>query len=182
MVPEGGGDLSGPVIVGYDGSAAAGDGVARAASLLGGREAVVVNVWESLVQHSLGGRALASVPVETGRSLSSELDAYFDAVAVDVAGQGADLARIGGMSASALAVEATGSAWHGLLAAARARGAALIVVGSRGRGPVTSTVLGSVSSGLVHNADVPLLIVPDGAGIPGEAPAVDADDQSPPAA
>ena len=56
VVPEGGGgNLSGPVLVGYDGSKAAGAAVSRAASLLGDRETVVVNVWESLIQHSLGG-------------------------------------------------------------------------------------------------------------------------------
>jgi len=181
VVPEGGGDLSGPVLVGYDGSPAADAAVSRAASLLGGREAVVVNVWESLVRHSLGGRALASVPLEAGRSLSADLDAYFTAVATDVAEQGADLARLEGMPATAQAVEAKGSPWHGLLAAAGARGAALIVVGGRGRGAVASTVLGSVSSGLVHNADLPVLVIPDGAGIPGGPPAVVADDRGSPA-
>ena len=58
----------------------------------------------------------------------------------------------------------------------------MIVVGSRGRGAIASTVLGSVSSGLVHNADVPVLVVPDPAGISGRAPAVGADDLHPPAA
>jgi nucleotide-binding universal stress UspA family protein len=37
--------------------------------------------------------------------------------------------------------------------------AAVIVSGSRGRSGVTATVLGSVSSGLVHNAHTPALIV-----------------------
>ena len=58
----------------------------------------------------------------------------------------------------------------------------MIVVGSRGRGAIASTVLGSVSSGLVHNADVPVLVVPDPADIPGPAPAVEPDDRHPPAA
>jgi len=47
--------------------------------------------------------------------------------------------------------------------------------------PDAATVLGSVSSGLVHNADVPVLVVPDAAGIPGRAPAFDADDRQAPA-
>jgi nucleotide-binding universal stress UspA family protein len=38
-------------------------------------------------------------------------------------------------------------------------GAALIVAGSRGRGGIASALLGSVSSGLAHNAGRPTLIV-----------------------
>ena len=180
VVPEGGGGLDGPVIVGYDGSDAAAAAVRVAAALLPGREAIVVNVWESLVQHSLGGRALASAPIETARSLTGELDDCFRAIATDIAEQGAGLAD--SEAVTARAVEAKGSPWHGLLAAARAAGGALILVGSRGRGAVAATVLGSVSSGLVHNADIPVLVVPDAAGIPGRAPAVDADDRGSPGA
>jgi nucleotide-binding universal stress UspA family protein len=35
----------------------------------------------------------------------------------------------------------------------------VIVAGSRGRGALGSTVLGSVSAGLVHNAELPILII-----------------------
>jgi hypothetical protein len=45
--------------------------------------------------------------------------------------------------------------------AAERHGAAVIVAGSRGRGGVASVLLGSVSSGLAHNAQTPTLIIPD---------------------
>ena len=182
VVPEGGGGLAGPVIVGYDGSKSSAAAVTLAAERLPSRRKIVVNVWESLVRHSLGGRALASGPIESARTMSEELDACFDAIAIDIADQGAAIAHGDGELVIARAVEAAGSPWHGLLAAARAEGAAVIVVGSRGRGAIASTVLGSVSSGLVHNADVPVLVVPDHAGIPGPEPAVEPDDLHPPAA
>ena len=35
----------------------------------------------------------------------------------------------------------------------------MIVTGARGRGALASTLLGSVSSGLVHNAEAPVLVV-----------------------
>lgn len=46
-----------------------------------------------------------------------------------------------------------------ILAVAEAKHADLIVVGSRGRGPVTSALLGSVSKGVLKEAKRPVLIV-----------------------
>jgi nucleotide-binding universal stress UspA family protein len=42
----------------------------------------------------------------------------------------------------------------------QARGADLLVVGSRGRGAATTLLLGSVSQSLAHHAPCPLVIVP----------------------
>ena len=57
---------------------------------------------------------------------------------------------------------------HGLAAAGREHRACLIVTGTRGRGPMRAEVLGSVSWGLVQNAERPVMLVPASAG---EAPA-----------
>lgn len=46
---------------------------------------------------------------------------------------------------------------HALIA--QSRGAALLVVGTRGRGHVLGTVLGSVSQALLHHGDCPLAII-----------------------
>ncbi len=48
--------------------------------------------------------------------------------------------------------------WRAIAALADERGAAAIAVGSRGRGAMKAAVLGSVSSGLVHNARRPVLV------------------------
>ena len=41
-----------------------------------------------------------------------------------------------------------------------AKGADLLVVGSRGHGGLAATVLGSVSTGVVHHAPCPIVVVP----------------------
>ena len=48
----------------------------------------------------------------------------------------------------------------GLLELARDRSADLLVVGSRGRGPVTRLLLGSVATSLVQHSELPVTIVP----------------------
>jgi nucleotide-binding universal stress UspA family protein len=59
-----------------------------------------------------------------------------------------------------------GSPAEKILEVARAHGAAMIVVGCRGRGAVTGAVLGSVSSDVVHRADRPVLVARPAAGVP----------------
>ena len=55
-------------------------------------------------------------------------------------------------------------------------GATLIVVGSRGRGPLASALLGSVSRALARDARCPVMIVPDGKPLDGPRPIGDAPD------
>jgi nucleotide-binding universal stress UspA family protein len=160
VAPEGGGAPGGPVVLGYDGSHSSRAAVALAGRLLAGRDVLVVHVWESMIRHSVSGRALASLPIDEVRELTDDLDAYFRSVAEDVAEEGATLAREAGADARARAVEAAGAPWHGLTAAASTAGASLVIVGSRGRGGLAAGLLGSVSSGLVHEAALPVLVVP----------------------
>jgi nucleotide-binding universal stress UspA family protein len=51
-----------------------------------------------------------------------------------------------------------GSPAEKILEVAQAHGADLIVIGSRGRGAITGTILGSVSSDVVHRSDRPVLV------------------------
>jgi nucleotide-binding universal stress UspA family protein len=85
-----------------------------------------------------------------------------------MAGDGAALATTAGFAARPVARRALARAaerkavtvWRAILDTAEEEAAALIVLGSRGRSPVTSTVLGSVSYGVVNNSDRPVLIIP----------------------
>jgi hypothetical protein len=58
-------EVLGPVLLGYDGSDAAREAIATAGRALGGREAVVITVWESVGSAIL--RNLPSGATELGR-------------------------------------------------------------------------------------------------------------------
>jgi nucleotide-binding universal stress UspA family protein len=170
VVPPGGGDLGGPVLIGYDESDGARAAIALAARLVPGRPAIVVHAWSSPVQRSFAGSALLAVPLPELNEVARDLDGVFAGEAEDIAGAGAALAREHGVQARPWTVESPPGAWRGLSATAQSSGAALIVVGSRGRGAVGSAILGSVSAGLVHNADVPVLVVRAGGAPRGVSP------------
>jgi nucleotide-binding universal stress UspA family protein len=121
----------GPVVVGYDGSAGARGALAAAASLLAGRRLVVVTV-----------SAFGAEPPED-RELSA-------AGAAD-----AEIAVVDGDRRSG-----EGAVADALVRCAAERGAAGIVVGSRGQSAVRELLLGSVAMGVLHHAHRPVLVVP----------------------
>lgn len=159
VVPAGAEVLDGPVLIGYDGSEDARAAIAVTAGLLPARRAIVVHGWSSSISRSFVGESLLAAPLAEVREITRDLDAVFAGDAGDVAEAGALLARELGLEVRALAVEASPGAWRALSAAARSERAALVVTGCRGRGALASTLLGSVSAGLVHNAEGPVLVV-----------------------
>jgi nucleotide-binding universal stress UspA family protein len=159
VVPSPPAGIDGPALIAYDGSTGARAAIATAGRLLEGRPAVIVHVWSSPIRHSLSGRALAHAPLGEVREFTADYEQAFADAAGSLVEAGVTLAREAGLDASGQAIEAGSGAWRALAQAANDHGAAVIVAGSRGRGGVASTVLGSVSSGLVHNAETPALIV-----------------------
>jgi nucleotide-binding universal stress UspA family protein len=159
IVPPGAGDLSGPTLLAYDGSDGARDAIATAARLLPGREAVVVHAWSSPLERSYVERSLSLVPLADAQELARDLEELFALHGSELADEGAERAREAGLAARAVTAEARAGTWRALTASARAEGASVIVAGHRGRGALALTVLGSVSAGLVHNAELPVLIV-----------------------
>ena len=101
---------------------------------------------------------------------AATIDQIWREVAEEIADDGAAFARELGLTADASVPESGRGDWHALLKAAETSRAAVLLVGSRGRGAVASTVLGSVASALVHAAAVPVLVV--GGLRPSRAPTV----------
>jgi nucleotide-binding universal stress UspA family protein len=158
VVPPAQPDLAGPAVIGFDASDGARAAVRTAARLLPGRPALVVHAWRSAVKRSLAGSALLATPLDEVAGIARDIDELLAGNALDVAEEGAALARELGLAAGARVVESADAAWRELAAAAESEGAAVAIVGSRGRGALASAVLGSVSSGLVHNAPLPVLV------------------------
>jgi nucleotide-binding universal stress UspA family protein len=70
----------------------------------------------------------------------------------------ADRMREAGLDATALFVE--GAAVETILKEASKLGADMIVIGSHGRGRMHQFLLGSVSEGIVHKSECPILVIP----------------------
>jgi len=151
-------DGTGTAVIGYDGSEDASAAIRHAGRLLGPRPAVVIHVWESLA----GLLLHTDVDGLTGtmREAAEEMDEEERSTAEQIAEEGAELARDSGFEAEGRALQGRPKAWPALLEAADAVDAAVVVIGSRGQGAVKSALFGSVSSGLLHHADRPVLVVP----------------------
>lgn len=142
------------ILLCYDGSKHAHDAIADAAPLLADRRAVVLNVYRQAGEAAI---PIGGVPV--GQPTAEVEEATVEH-ARDTARRGCDIARGAGFDAQPEIVEARGRVADTILGFARDRDAEAVVVGARGRGGVRSALLGSVSAGLVHAGEVPVVVMP----------------------
>jgi nucleotide-binding universal stress UspA family protein len=147
------------IVVGFDGSEGAARAIAVTTGLMAGAEALVVCVYRPVLPAARAARLGASDEMVRGGARA--LDDQRRAEAEQPAARGAAQAAAGGCASQALALAATGAVWAALDHLAEQRQAAAIVVGARGLSELGRVVLGSVSSGLVHHATRPVLVVPD---------------------
>lgn len=149
---------AGTILIGYDGSEDAGSAIRSAGDLLAPRRAIVTYVWDSLAELLL--HSDVDQLTDTMKEAAEELDAGDAREAELIAERGAELAEDAGFDAVPTVARGRPKAWPTLLELADRHGAAAIVVGSRGLGCVKSALLGSVSSGVLDHAHLPILIVP----------------------
>jgi nucleotide-binding universal stress UspA family protein len=159
IVPAGQHEMSGPVVLAYDGSNDARSAIATLGRLMPGRETVVVHAWTWPLTEAGTEQAVLTLPAAGYSEIVEALERAAIQAARQVAQEGCDLAARHGLSARPELRESTEGTWRALVAAATDLDAAAVVAGSRGLGGLTSMLLGSVSTALAHHADRPTLIV-----------------------
>jgi nucleotide-binding universal stress UspA family protein len=149
--------MFGPVLFCYDGSDGSRAALASAGQLLARPvDAVVLTVWQpAAVRLAMAGGFAPGVLAD-----ESELDEEEESYAKGVAEDGAAKANESGYNASARWPRAEVSVAQTILDVADELDSRLIVCGQRGRGPIRSALLGSVSHALSGHTHRPVLIAP----------------------
>lgn len=133
------------ILVGTDGSDSAEEAVSQAIDLARSTSAKLVIAYARHAPLPVLGEPVYQ------RSLSSELRLAEETTALAAT-------RACGMGVDVEIEVVEGNPAERILELARVRDVDLIVVGSRGRGPLASTLLGSVSREVLRRADRPVLV------------------------
>jgi nucleotide-binding universal stress UspA family protein len=151
-----------PLLIAYDGSDRARCAMEHAAALMPGHRAVVLHVYEPV--------AVVPSPVGVAMAIEANALAYEDEQSAEkladraesVAECGARLAADVGLQATPEIATARGTAAiaDAIVEKASSVGAEAIVMGSHGRSAIGATLLGSVSTAVLHRSRLPVLVVP----------------------
>ena len=147
------------VVVGYDGSPAAGEAIAAGTRLVPGARAWITYLWGPPFASERMRRRLW----ERARNLDSLIELAEQEgrhEAERITAMGVTLARAGGWDAEAMVQRCFSGEGLGIGQAAESVDADLIIVGSRGLGG-TEALLGSVSDMTVHYGSRPVLVIPN---------------------
>jgi nucleotide-binding universal stress UspA family protein len=141
-----------PVLICYDGSKSAQHAIDVAATVLGPRHAVVLDVGPPIT-------LAESLAVTSPFAPDTAFEEFNENDAEERAGAGAERARQAGFTADARSMLG-GPTWKGIVDVAREIDPELIVIGSRGLGSVREAIEGSVSHQVAEHSDRPVLIIP----------------------
>ena len=143
------------ILLAYDGSDDAKAAIEQTARLFPGQQLTVLNVWQRFIDTMarVGGGLGVVVDYD-------EIDTDAEKAAREKAEEGSTLAREAGLDADARTAVVESTVAEAILNEAAVVGADAVISGSRGLTRVKSLMLGSVSNGLLHNADLPVVVVP----------------------
>jgi nucleotide-binding universal stress UspA family protein len=145
------------ILICYDGSPAAQHALSFAHEVLGHKPITLLHVWRPPDEF-----AADSFGIGTPQHGSSviELEKIALERAEEVTQEGCELARHLGFAVESRSEPDANGVWAKILEVAEETDAELIVMGTRGHTAVQSALLGSVSNGVVHHTERPVLIVP----------------------
>lgn len=146
----------------YDGSDSAKRALAIANATLGDRPLTLLHTWEE--PSTVVADAFGAKDVAPGLSIA-ELERLASERAREVAGEGESLARELGFAVQARVERVRSETWQTILDVAEETDAEMILIGTHGDTAVRSTLLGSVSSGVIHHSHRPVFVVPNGAPV-----------------
>jgi nucleotide-binding universal stress UspA family protein len=139
-----------PIVIAYDGSDLARHAIEQAGRQLGGRETVVLTVWQPA--------DVGFVP-PAGTELDATRTDEVGAAAEATAEEGAALAAASGFRARGATVEAA-PIWQGIVDFAKEHEASLIVLGSHCPSGLSGIFIGSVATAVTVHGKRPVMIVP----------------------
>jgi nucleotide-binding universal stress UspA family protein len=155
-------EVSPPIVIAYDGSAAARAAVNEAAALFPSRHAVILTVWEPGLADYMampGTMGTGTMMMPYDPSTIKEIDRASEDHARLIAEDGVKLATAGGLRSEALPVRDAADIADAILETASERDAAAIVIGSRGLKGLKSKLLGSSSASVLSRSDRPVVVV-----------------------
>jgi nucleotide-binding universal stress UspA family protein len=139
------------VLLAYDGSAGASEAAALAEAIAWPNDSIlrVVSVIEPILMPMAG-------PWDRGSAVATDLDMAITAATDETMREVVE--RLGSSGTSVDGAVLRGRAASAIIDDAHDFGADLVIVGSRGHGPIATLLLGSVSSEVVDNAACPVLV------------------------
>lgn len=146
------------ILISYDGSEGGKAAIRAAAEMFAGESATVLTIWRPVATtllRSAGGRG----PM-TGTLYMEDTDRANRRRAERCAQEGAALAAELGLDAQPATAPQRKSVATAILARADELGVTAVVLGSRGRGALRSTLLGSVSRDVLLHANRTVAVVP----------------------
>lgn len=151
------------IIIAFDGTEASVCAIKQTASLLGTkREVIILTIWEPGLLDSrmipLSGDMESPIPMPDGQEIEYGIQAEREH-AGKVADWGMKLAQQQGLQAIARIDHGAVSAAGAITQFIPKEDACLLVIGAHRHGALSSALLGSTVQNLLHEVDVPMLVV-----------------------